>query len=108
LSAEFGLVLVGMLLFSERTWKHHCVMLVVPFAVLCYYLSACSPGPVLRGYLIATLAAVTVLIASTSVGLLPERWAETAQVYGAYVWANFLLIAALAVLLLQPRSACVE
>ena len=25
-----------MLLFSERTWKHHCVTLMLPFAVLSY------------------------------------------------------------------------
>ncbi len=105
LSAEFGLILVGMLLFSERTWKHHCVTLVVPFAVLCYYLSACSPGPGLRAYLIGTLTAVTLLVASTSVGLLPEAWAETAQVYGPYVWANFLLITALVVLLRHKPEA---
>ncbi len=101
LSAEFGLVVVGMLLFSERTWKHHCVTLAIPFAVLCYYLAKCSPGPVLRGYLIGTLAAATLLIASTSVGLLPESWAETAQIYGAYVWANFLLVAAQVVVLIH-------
>src|SRR5262249_17996083 len=27
MAAEFGLVVLGMLLFSERTWKHHCVTL---------------------------------------------------------------------------------
>src|SRR5581483_1747354 len=36
LAAEYGLILVGMLLFSERTWKHHCVTLLVPFCVLSY------------------------------------------------------------------------
>src|SRR5262245_10538738 len=30
LAAEAGIIAVGMLLFSERTWKHHWVMLVVP------------------------------------------------------------------------------
>src|SRR5205823_14206012 len=25
LAAEFSLIVLGMLLFSERTWKHHCV-----------------------------------------------------------------------------------
>src|SRR5262249_55549032 len=37
LAAEFSVVVLGMLLFSERTWKHHCVTLVLPFAVLSYY-----------------------------------------------------------------------
>src|SRR5262249_19841228 len=36
LAAEYGLIVLGMLLFSERTWKHHCVTLLLPFAVLCY------------------------------------------------------------------------
>ncbi|HKB01055.1 MAG TPA: glycosyltransferase family 87 protein [Gemmataceae bacterium] len=40
LAAEYSLILVAMLLFSERTWKHHCVTLMLPFAVLCYGLGA--------------------------------------------------------------------
>ncbi len=110
LSAEMSLIVIGMLLFSERTWKHHCVTLALPFAVLCYYLSACSPSRGLAAYLIATLAAASLLIASTSNGLLPERWAETAQVYGPYVLANVLLIVALVVLLRReiPLSSPLE
>jgi hypothetical protein len=99
LAAEFSIVVLGMLLFSERTWKHHCVTLVLPFGVLCYYLAVCRPAPALRWYLIGTLAAVFLLISSTSTGLLPDATAKLAQVYGAYVWAHFLLLAALAVLL---------
>jgi hypothetical protein len=105
LAAEFSIVLVGMLLFSERTWKHHCVTLVLPLGVLCYYLAACRPSPGLRWYLIGTLAAVFVLIAATSTGLLPDATAKQAQVYGAYVWAFFFLLAALAVLLLRGEHA---
>jgi len=44
LSAEFAFILLGMLLFSERTWKHHCVTLVLPFAVICYYLATRTMG----------------------------------------------------------------
>jgi hypothetical protein len=102
LAAEFSLVLVGMLLFSERTWKHHCVTFVVPFAVLCYYLAMCRPSPLLRGYLVASLIAVTLLMAATSTSLF-ERAAKLAQVYGAYVGAYVVLLAALVVIL--RRSA---
>ena len=45
LAAEFSLVVLGMLIFSERTWKHHCVVLILPFSVLSYYLATCQPGP---------------------------------------------------------------
>ena len=30
---EFSVVVLGMLLFCERTWKHHCVTLLLPFTV---------------------------------------------------------------------------
>ena len=29
-AAECGLIVLGMLLFSERTWKHHAVTLLIP------------------------------------------------------------------------------
>jgi hypothetical protein len=103
LAAEFSLVLVGMLLFSERTWKHHCVTLLVPFAVLCYYLATERPRPVLRGYLVGTLILVALLMATTSTSIL-EGTAKLAQVYGAYVWADALLVAVLVVLLQKAEE----
>jgi hypothetical protein len=105
LAAECGIVLLGMLLFSERTWKHHCVTLVLPFGVLCYYLAVCRPSPRLWAYLAGTLAAVFLLMASTSTGLLPDAAAKQAQVYGAYVWGYVLLLAALAVVLRRNAHA---
>jgi hypothetical protein len=99
LAAEGAVIVLGMLLFSERTWKHHCVTLLLPFAVLCYCLAACQPGRGLRAYLIGTLAAATLLIASTSSALAGGRLADLAEVYGPYLAAHLLLLAALAVLL---------
>jgi alpha-1,2-mannosyltransferase len=104
LAAEFSLVALGMLLFSERTWKHHCVTILLPFAVFTYYLAVIRPGPILRSYLIATLLASFVLMTATSTtGLLPriDEMARMAQVYGAYVWAYLLLIAGLIVTLIS-------
>jgi hypothetical protein len=98
LAAEFSIVLLGMLLFSERTWKQHCVTLMLPFAVLLYYLSTCPSAPKLRAYLVGSLVLAVVLMGTTSTSLL-ERAAKEAQVYGAYVWAYLLLAAALAVVL---------
>ncbi len=108
LAAEYSLVVLGMLLFSERTWKHHCVTLMLPFGVLCYYLTACRPSPRLRNYLIGTMAGATLLMASTSTSLLDvfgDDVAKLAQVYGGYVWAYVVLLAALVVLLRRPASA---
>ena len=108
LAAEFSLVLLGTLLFSERTWKQHCVTLVLPFAVLTYYLAACRTTPRLRAYLVATLALVAGLMATTSTGMMALSAAKAAQVYGAYVWCYLLLAAALGVLLLQREQEVAE
>ncbi len=99
LATEFALVFLGMLLFSERTWKHHCVTLLLPFAVLCYYLAACRPRPRQRGYLIGTLAAVALLMTLTTTGPFGAHHGKLAEVYGAYTWSCLLLAAALATLL---------
>ena len=102
LAVEFSVIILGMLLFCERTWKHHCVTLLLPFAVLCYYLATGRPGWKVGAYLIGTLAAVELLMALTSTSLFERELAKAAQVYGAYVWAYLLLLAALIVVLRQP------
>jgi hypothetical protein len=101
LAAEFSLILLGMLLFSERTWKHHCVTLMLPFAVISYYLALCRPGGRLRTYLIGSLVVALLLMASTGTGIIEklDGVGKLAQVYGAYVWAYLVLGAALVVLL---------
>jgi len=103
LAAEYSIVVLGMLLFSERTWKHHCVTLLLPFAVLSYQLVVQWSQKGLRTSLIASLAAVVLLMSSTSISLLGRDVGKLAQVYGAYVFSFFLLLAALAVVL--RRSA---
>ncbi len=108
LAAEFSLITLGMLLFSERTWKHHCVTLVLPFAVLCYVLAAYRPAGGRRRYLIGTLTAAALLMAATASGAgeVWERFADLAEVYGAYVWAFLALATALVTLLVSlPTSS---
>ncbi len=102
LAAEYALVVLGMLLFSERTWKHHGVTLVLPFGVLCYYLATATIGRQMRAYLVGTLIMVQFALAATSTGLLPEEWAKLAQVYGAYT-CGFLLLATALVVVLRRR-----
>jgi hypothetical protein len=108
LAAEFSLIILGMLLFSERTWKHHCVTLLLPFAVLSYYLAIYRPGTGLRAYLIGSLTAVFLLTLSTSTNGVwdaADEIAKQAQVYGAYVWAHLVLVTALVVVLRRTESA---
>jgi hypothetical protein len=109
LVAEYSIVVLGMLLFSERAWKHHAVTLVLPFAVVCYCLATGGYGWRMRAFLIGCLAAASLLIASTSTlafkestsGLVHfwDQLGKSAQVYGAFVWSYLILLAALFVLL---------
>jgi hypothetical protein len=101
LMAEFSVVILGMLLFCERTWKHHCVTLLLPFSVIGYCLSAGEYSRGMRLYLGVTLAVVAILMLSTSTGAYDsqvdasDRFGKLAQVYGAYVWAFLLLLASM-------------
>jgi alpha-1,2-mannosyltransferase len=105
LAAEYALVVLGMLLFSERTWKHHGVTLVLPFAVLCYALSAHWPKQRTRTFVIGALIVAQVALSTTSTGLMPDEWAKLAQVYGAYTWAFMFLAAAVVVVLRRGATA---
>ena len=101
LTAEFSIVILGILLFCERTWKHHCVTLLLPFGVIAYFLSAGETSRGMRWFLGITLAIVALLMFSTSTGAYDlhvdatDRFGKLAQVYGAYVWAFLLLLASM-------------
>jgi alpha-1,2-mannosyltransferase len=114
-TAEFSVVILGMLLFSERTWKHHCVTFLLPIAVLCYQLSAERHSRAMRMLLWTVLGAVVLLMASTSMDILDRfawlksmRMAKMAQVYGAYVWAYVLLLAGMIALLGRRQGQAAE
>jgi hypothetical protein len=139
LAAEYSLICVGMLLFSERTWKHHCVTLLLPFAVLCYGLANAEWSRRRRGGLLAIIVGATLLMSTTGTGLMGENlgrlqdqatatsmvigvpgvtavgqsgiWTDhpgkIAQVYGAYVWAFFLLVGGLAMMLRREKADAV-
>lgn len=110
LAAEYGIVLLGMLLFSERTWKHHCVTLLLPLGVLCYCLATHWQRAGWRWYLIGTLVLAQLFMAATSTSLWEKflgyrLGAKLAQVYGTYVWAYVIFLTALVTLLVAHRRS---
>ncbi|MER3415100.1 MAG: hypothetical protein C4297_02680 [Gemmataceae bacterium] len=106
LGAEYAVVVLGMLLFSERTWKHHCVVLVLPYAVIAYVMMHGEMHRRLRMALIGCLIAALAVMSTTSTSVweaLGNRfYAKLAQVYGAYVWAELLLLGAIVTVLKKP------
>lgn len=82
LAAEYSLILVAMLLFSERTWKHHCVTLLLPFSVLCYSMSEWFP---LRARRVAAVTAglAALLMLTTASGVLGNDAPKAQETFDA-------------------------
>jgi hypothetical protein len=106
-AAEYSIIILGMLLFSERTWKHHCVTLALPFAVVCYRLALASEWKP-RLAMAGVLGGVALLMASTSILGVGERvddLGRLSQVYGAYVWVFVILTITMIVFLRRDPQA---
>ena len=102
-AAEFSLVVLGMLLFSERTWKHHGVTLMLPFAVLAAVAAARSAAPGLRWFVGGVLAASAALIFVTSALGRDEQ--DLALTYGTHTAAFLLLTAAVCAVMWHERAS---
>jgi hypothetical protein len=99
-AAECGLIVMGMLLLSERTWKHHAVVLLIPAAALAHAATLELPRRV-RGFVIGAMIAAALLMAVP--GLFGTRAGDVAMVYGTHTIAFLLLTAALYVVLASGR-----
>src|SRR5262249_48526683 len=107
LAAGMGLVVLGMLLFSERTWKHHFVTLMLALAVVCYRLAQVEFRSRTWWCLVASLAVTAGLTMLPGLGGGTDRetaaaapgLAKLSLVYGAYTWACLVLLAQLVGLL---------
>jgi len=87
-AAECGLIVLGMLLLSERTWKHHAVTLLLPAAVLAYSATLELPAR-MRRFIVWSLVAAGLLM--TLPGLLGSRGQDLALVFGTHTAAFVLL-----------------
>ncbi|WP_372369286.1 glycosyltransferase family 87 protein [Candidatus Uabimicrobium sp. HlEnr_7] len=83
---EFALVFLAMLLMSERTWKHHQILLIFPHVFLLSHFFYSNRKKIL--YLL-----VSSFVLHTLSGSFP--WGKTLssflEAYGAHFWANIIL-----------------
>jgi hypothetical protein len=109
LLGEYALVVLTMLFASERTWKHHYVTLMLPYAFLVIG-GLVRPGrsPRARWAVAGALSLSAILISTTSnvVGhLFAERNGhELAMAYGMFFWGAVVLYAATAALVYADLS----
>src|SRR5262249_39689626 len=102
-AAECSLILLGMLLFSERTWKHHATTLFLPMLVLVTAAGAGDLSRPWRRFFLTVLAAAATLVVIPS--LAGGEFQNLALVYGAYCAAFGLLTMGILGVLVLRRSA---
>ena len=96
---EFGIVLIAMLLMSERTWKHHGTIL--PFVYLTvWYVLTCRPwSDRFRAWFVGGLVAQFALLVCSGEFLLGGRIADLLLDGGVFCWGLVLCFVQLAILL---------
>ncbi len=98
---EYAFVVLGMLLLSERTWKHHAVTLIIPAAALIAAVAAGNLSPRGRLTVLIVIAAAGLLMVVP--GLCGRHIQDLALVYGTHTVAFLGLMAAVAGVLWQHR-----
>ncbi|HKQ46686.1 MAG TPA: glycosyltransferase family 87 protein [Phycisphaerae bacterium] len=87
---EFGLVLLAMLLLSERTWKHHATTLPLIYLGIWYALTCLPWNEKFRSWVVAGLGVQLVLLVGLSEGLVGDRVADMALDGGLFCWGLIL------------------
>lgn len=100
LVGEFALVVLTMLIVSERSWKHHFVTMLLPYAYVVYRAGVLDLGRGTRRLLAGSLALSAFLIATTSSEIggwfADELGHKIALYYGMFFWGAVVLYIATA------------
>lgn len=104
---EFGLVLLAMLLLSERTWKHHATTLPLIYLGVWYALTCLPWNEKFRSCFVAGLMVQLALLVGLSEGLVGDRVADMALDGGLFCWGLVLCFVQSAMLVkaLEAREA---
>ncbi len=96
---EFGLVLLAMLLLTERTWKQHATTLPIVFLGAGYALTCVYFSDRFRAWFVAGLGVQFILLVASTEGLLGDHAAELLLDGGVFCWGLLLCFAQTAILL---------
>ncbi len=98
---ELALLALAMLMLSERSWKHHYVLLALPIA----YLAIHTRSDETRRVAWLGIAASAVLFGLTGEAVLGHRGSNLAEAWGAFLAGALVLFASCAVVLARTRGA---
>ncbi len=101
------MILVAMLLLSERTWDHHATTLPIVFLGVWYVLTCVDFSDRFRGWFVAGLILQLTCLVGSSAGFLPERIIHRFLYSGVFCWGLLLCLVQTGVLLwaLNGRGA---
>lgn len=107
IASEYALVLIAMLAISPRTWKHHYVVMALPY--VCALAWAVRPGwQDWRRRLLGAVVVSQLLVLSTSRDVAKLAWFvddahKWTQGLGAYLFSALVVMGALAAVLVAAR-----
>jgi alpha-1,2-mannosyltransferase len=82
---EFAMVFLAMLFLSERSWKHHYVLLILSHSFLLYYLLVMKPSG-WRRWVPLSFMIIGVFLQNFSGNLFFGRhWSDVLEAYGVYI-----------------------
>ena len=96
---EFGLVLLAMLLLSERTWKHHATALPIVYLGIWYVLTCYPWSDRFRAWFVAGLVVQWMLLVGSGEFLWGDRIADLLLDGGFFCWGLVLCFLQSAVML---------
>ena len=102
---EFAMVLLAMLLLSERTWKHHATTLVMIYLAIWLGMTHLYWSRRARGAWVAALVAQWVMLVASGEGLLGDALADHLLDWGIFCWGLVLAFGQIGLMLLwMPRD----
>ncbi len=82
---EFAMVFLAMLFLSERSWKHHYVLLILAHSFLLYYLLIMKPSGWSR-WVPLTFMIIAIFLHTFSGSLFfGHYWSDVLEAYGVYI-----------------------
>jgi hypothetical protein len=102
LGAEYALIFLGMLLLSERTWKHHAILRCLPIAVLCFAWAHQMLS--YRAKLFVFMTMLLSIIFSFGPTLGDKKFQDDALAYGSHTIIFLSLFACCCLAIWQNRS----
>jgi hypothetical protein len=88
---EFALVFLSMLFLSERSWKHHFVLLILAHGFLIYYLLFMNAGTAFKRTILILLGAAVAMHSFSGNLFFGHHGSDILEAWGIHFWGAFAL-----------------